>query len=52
MYINDKIHGECIKYYKNGQIQEISFYNDGIMHGEYKKYYSNGYLKKIKTVLR
>ena len=36
--------GECIRYWKNGQIYKHCFYKNGELHGEYKDWHPNGQL--------
>jgi antitoxin component YwqK of YwqJK toxin-antitoxin module len=46
-YHNDKLDGEYIEYYENGNIKIKTYYYYNKLHGEYIEYYENGniYLK-------
>jgi len=43
--IDDKLNGEIVSYYKNGQIYEKSNYLNGKLHGEVIEYYENGQVR-------
>ena len=45
---NSKLHGEYKFYYKNGQLYERCYFNDGLLHGEWKVYDPDGILHTYK----
>jgi len=44
-YYFDKLHGQQLKYYKNGRVRSILNYEYGELHGHAKTYYENGNIK-------
>jgi len=46
-YIDGVINGEYMRYYSNGNIQEITNYVDGKQHGDSKMYYPGGELQQV-----
>jgi antitoxin component YwqK of YwqJK toxin-antitoxin module len=43
---NDKLVGEYVCYYENGQVREQEYYNEsGLLEGEYRLFYRNGQIK-------
>ena len=46
LYQNDKLDGECVDFYGNGNLKEQCFYENGLRHGTYKKFDADGQLKE------
>ena len=42
MYLNDKKHGICKKFYPNGNLLEMCIYLNDKKNGQYKTYFENG----------
>ena len=46
IFSNGKINGECIHYYRYGEIQSRYNYKNGTFHGPETHYYKNGNIKE------